>query len=295
MTKNYKNFKVENRMNDAFAKFIFANEKRKQLPLDLINGFFELEGTAEIRDFEFSDRELDRENEEGKGVVLDVVGRCSDGTLVNVEVQLEQFQEMGKRTLYYWSQLYNRRLRKGEEYPNLARTVTLNLLDYKLFKDEEWPEYHSCFAVLNTKDLQHRLTNNLEIHFVELPKWHHDGSRKMKRLERWLMYLSSQTTDEERRQLAMEDENIRTAMEAEREFAKDPMLITAYEQHQKYLWDKHAREAFVREEAEAAGYEKGKTEALKEVVASFIASGMSVEEIASRLKKDVEEIRKLLD
>ena len=113
MTKSYKNFKVDNRMNDAFAKFIFANEKRKQLTLDLINGFFELEGTAVIQDLEFSDRELDREAEEGKGVVLDVVGRSSDGTLVNVEIQLEQFQEMGKRTLYYWSQLYNRRLKKG--------------------------------------------------------------------------------------------------------------------------------------------------------------------------------------
>ncbi|MBQ9573612.1 MAG: Rpn family recombination-promoting nuclease/putative transposase [Acidaminococcaceae bacterium] len=293
MTKNYKNFKVDNRMNDAFAKFIFANEKRKQLTLDLINGFFELEGTAVIQDLEFSDRELDREVEEGKGVVLDVVGRSCDGTLVNVEIQLEQFQEMGKRTLYYWSQLYHRRLKKGEEYPELARTVTLNLLDYRLFKDEEWPEYHSCFAVLNTKDMQHRLTNNLEIHFVELPKWKHDGSRQMKRLERWLMYLSSKTTDEERRMLAMEDENIRTAMEAEKEFAKDPLLITAYEQHQKYLWDKHAREAFVREEGEAIGYEKGKAEgiaegkveALKAFVAVLRASGKSEEEIAEICKK----------
>jgi len=37
-----------NRMNDVFAKYIFANEARKKLTLGLINSFFELEGTAEI-------------------------------------------------------------------------------------------------------------------------------------------------------------------------------------------------------------------------------------------------------
>ena len=95
--------KVEdlNRMNDVFAKYIFANEARKQLTLGLINSFFELEGTAEIIDFAFKDRELDPDREEGKGVVLDVLGECSDGTLVSVEIQLEQFKAMGKRSLLY--------------------------------------------------------------------------------------------------------------------------------------------------------------------------------------------------
>jgi len=278
-----------NRMNDAFAKFIFANEKRKQLTLGLVNSFFEFEGTAEIKDFEFIDRELDPDRDKGKGVVLDVVGKSSDGTLTNVEIQLQQCDFMDRRTLHYWAQLYHRRLQKGEDFRNLARTVTINILDYRLFTDEEWPEYHSCFAVLNTKDLTHALTKDLEIHFVELPKWRHDGSRKMKRLERWLAYLSSRTTMEERRQLAMEDADIRTAMEAEKEFVKDPLCITAYEQHQKYLWDKRAREDFVRKEGrkegEVIGFEKGKAEALKEFIAALRASGKSEEEIAEICQK----------
>ena len=290
--------KIENlnRMNDAFAKYIFANEKRKQVTLGLVNSFFEFEGTAEIKDFEFVDRELDPDRDKGKGVVLDVVGKSSDGTLTNVEIQLQQYDYMDRRTLHYWAQLYHRRLEKGEDYCNLGRTVTINILDYRLFADEEWPEYHSCFAVLNTKDLRHVLTNDLEIHFVELPKWRHDGSREMKRLERWLAYLSSQTTMEERRQLAMEDADIRTALEAEKEFVKDPLCITAYEQHQKYLMDKRARESFVRKEGEAvgeargfkkgeaAGKAAGKAEALKELISALLASGMTEEDAARILR-----------
>ena len=284
--------KVEdlNRMNDVFAKYIFANEARKQLTLALINSFFEFEGPAEIVNFEFKDREVDPDRPEGKGAVLDVLGESSDGTLVNVEIQLEQFEDMDKRTLHYWAKLYHRRLSKGEDYDNLLRTVTINILGYNLFPDTEWKGYHSCFAVLNTKDLNHALTRDLEIHFVELPKWQHDGSRKMKRLERWLAYLSSRTTMEERRRLAMEDADIRTAMEAEKEFVKDYEYISAYDREEKYQRDKRAREKFVREEGEAIGFAKAE----REMIMNLHASGMSAEEIAMRLKKDIAMVRQIL-
>ena len=222
--------------------------------------------------------------------MLDVLGESSDGTLVNVEIQLEQFEDMDKRTLHYWAKLYHRRLSKGEDYDNLLRTVTINILGYNLFPDTEWKGYHSCFAVLNTKDLNHALTRDLEIHFVELQKWQHDGSRKMKRLERWLAYLSSRTPMEERRRLAMEDADIRTAMEAEKEFVKDYEYISAYDREEKYQRDKRAREKFVREEGEAIGFAKAE----REMIMNLHASGMSAEEIAMRLKKDIAMVRQIL-
>ena len=75
----------------------------------------------------------------------------------------------------------------------------------------------------------------------------------------------------------MEDADIRTALEAEKEFVKDPLCITAYEQHQKYLWDKQAREDFLRKE--------GYAEALKDFIAALRSSGKSEEEIAEICQK----------
>ena len=284
-------FKVEdlNRMNDVFAKYIFANEGRKKLTLGLINSFFDFEGTAEIIDLAFKDREIDPDREEGKGAVLDVLGECSDGTLVNVEIQLEQFEEMGRRSLYYWAKLYQRRLLKGEDYETLFRTVTINILDYALFPDAEWKDYHSCFSVLNTKDLHHALTKDLEIHFVELPKWHYKKGAKMKRLERWLAYLSSKTTMEEREALAMVDEDIRTAMEAEKEFVQDYEYMSAYDRREKYLRDQRAHEKFVRNE----GVAEGKAEAKKELIIAWRNKGKPDSEIAELLDMDVDEVRQV--
>lgn len=187
---------------------------------------------------------------------------------------------------------------KGEEFSNLARTIAINIIEYRLFNDEEWRLFHSCFAVLNTKDVQHALTKDLEIHFVELPKLTSSKKRNARHLERWLRYLSPKTTMEERRRLAMEDANIQTAMEAEKEFVKNPICITAYGQHQKYLRDKYAREKFARKEGEVIGevrgFAKGEAKAERDMINALHASGMSAEEIATRLQKDIAAVRQIL-
>ena len=74
-----------NLLNDAFVKYIFFDEERKPLTLSLINAFFEAEGTPLIVDFAFQERELDPDDPLSKQPRLDVVGVCSDGTVVEIE------------------------------------------------------------------------------------------------------------------------------------------------------------------------------------------------------------------
>ena len=94
-----------NRMNDALFKSIFA--KNSDITLSLINSVFEFQGSALISDIEFIDRNLDAEEEEGKESRLDLLGRSPDGTVINLEIQVAKQKYMGRRSLYYWSRLYN--------------------------------------------------------------------------------------------------------------------------------------------------------------------------------------------
>jgi len=125
----------------------------------------------------------------------------------------------------------------------------------------------------------------LEIHFVELPKWQRKKGAKLSRLERWLAYLSSKTTMEERRQLAMEDADIRIAMEAEKAFVQDYEYISAYDRQEKYERDRLAREDFVREEGEAIGFAKA--------VKALRKKGKSDAVIAELLDMDVKEVQQI--
>ena len=131
----------------------------------------------------------------------------------------------------------------------------------------------------------------------------------MKRLERWLTYLSSKTTMEESEALAMVDEDIRTAMEAEKEFVQDYEYISAYDRQEKYLRDQEAREAFVREEGETIGFAKGeasglakgkaegiaegKAEAKKELIIAWRNKGKTDSEIAELLDMDEDEVKQI--
>ena len=58
-TETFVNGKLFNRMNDFYVKYVFASRQNKGSALALINSVFSLEGTKEIVDFEFKDRELD--------------------------------------------------------------------------------------------------------------------------------------------------------------------------------------------------------------------------------------------
>lgn len=228
-------------------------------------------------------------------MLLDVFGACSDGTLVNIEVQLSNLKSMNRRTLYYWALLYGRRLQEGEDYKSLNRTVVISILSYNLFKEEDWPNYHSCFAVLNTKDPGHKLSDDLEIHFVELPKWQKGDISKMNSLERWLAYLSPETTDEERRRLAMEDAAIATAMEAEKAFLSNSGYLTAYERRQKYLRDMRAMKEYDEEvgweKGHAEGLAEGRAEATKEMVLALHRKmGMSAPKISELLNTSLAEV-----
>ena len=89
----------------------------------------------------------------------------------------------------------------------------------------------------------------------------------------------------------MEDANINTALEAEKEFVKNPICITAYEQHQKYLRDKHAREKFVRKEGEAIGFAKGEASGIAKAVNALRKKGKSDSAIAELLDMDVKEVQ----
>jgi predicted transposase/invertase (TIGR01784 family) len=95
-----------NPMVDVLFKFIFGAEERKHVTLDFLNAVLSLEGEQELKDIHFLDRELVPESDEAKLSRLDIYGVTDDGSQVDIEVQIVNRKNMEKRTLYYWSRMY---------------------------------------------------------------------------------------------------------------------------------------------------------------------------------------------
>lgn len=51
---------------------------------------------------------------------------------------------MIKRSLYYWSKLYEEQLNEGEDYSQLKRTVCINILNFKYLKNDR---FHNAYRL----------------------------------------------------------------------------------------------------------------------------------------------------
>jgi len=135
----------------------------------------------------------------------------------------------------------------------------------------------------------HRLTDNLEIHFLEVPKWQVKSMKEMKRLDRWLGYLSKKLNDEEREVLAMAEKSIRDAMEAEKFFTQDDIKRWEYEHREDVLRDYRSDMRASRE----VGREEGKLEGVKATALEMLKNEIDIDLIAKCTKMSTDEIRGL--
>ena len=284
-----------NRMNDALFKNIFT--KNTDITLSLINSVFEFQGSALISDIEIIDRNLDAEEDDGKESRLDLLGRSPDGSVINLEIQVAKQEYMGRRSLYYWSRLYNSGLKSGEEYTELKRTVAINILDFNLFDKKIYPNYHSCFGVYDIKT-GNLLTSDCEIHFLELPKWHLKSVKETNRLERWLSYFSKHTTIKELEEIAMAEPAIEKAFHAESLFTQDEINRRRYELREKNQRDRIAQMKYAIKEAvsEALNEEREKYAQEEENrVVRWIKKGKSLDDILDFSSLPPERVQQLFE
>lgn len=279
-----------NRMNDALFKNIFA--QNSDITLSLINSVFEFQGSALISNIEFIDRNLDAEEDDGKEARLDLLGRSSDGTVVNLEIQVAKQGYMGKRSLYYWSRLYNE-LKSGEEYTELKRTVAINILDFNLFDRKKYSSYHSCFGVYDIKT-GNQLTSDCELHFLELPKWNLKTVKETNRLERWLSYFSKKTAVKELEEIAMLEPAIKKAFDAEKIFTQDEINRRRYELREKSQRDRIAQINYAVNQAVIEEREKYAQEEENRVV-KWIRKGKSFDDIMDFTSLTPERVQQLFD
>lgn len=278
-------------MNDALFKNIFT--KNTDITLALINSVFEFQGSALISDIEIVDRNLDAEEEDGKESRLDLLGRSPDGTVINLEIQVAKQEYMGRRSLYYWSRLYNSGLKSGEEYTELKRTVAINILDFNLFDKRNYPNYHSCFGVYDIKTGNH-LTSDCEIHFLELPKWHLKSVKETNRLERWLSYFSKRTTVKELEEIAMVEPAIEKAFHAESVFTQDEINRRRYELREKNQRDRIAEMKYAIKE-ERKKWERQYVQEEENRVIRLIKKGKSLDDILDFSSLPPERVQQLFD
>ena len=110
----------------------------------------------------------------------------------------------------------------------------------------------------------HRLTEDLEIHFLEIPKFKLKSVKEMKRLEKWLAYFSNKLDERETEELAMSETAINEAIQAEHVFMQSDVERWQYEQREKAMRDYISAMSTSRREGLRQGLEEGRREGQRE-------------------------------
>jgi predicted transposase/invertase (TIGR01784 family) len=121
-----------NPLNDfLFMKYMGEEGDEEQL-LAFLNVVLHKTGNDGIASVKILDTKLSADIIGDKSSVMDIRAEMDNGMRVNIEVQLREVGNMDKRSLFYWSREYGRGIHAGDEYDNLPRVVTINIIDTEL-------------------------------------------------------------------------------------------------------------------------------------------------------------------
>ncbi len=253
---------------DFVFKKIFGSENSTDILIAFLNSVFKTKGTdKEIVKVKIDNPEINKDWEGDKFSRLDIKATTGNNTKINVEIQLNNQYNMIKRTLYYWSKLYETQIKSGQKYTRLEKTVTINILNFNYLRENN--RYHNTY-ILKEKENNEILTELQEIHFVELTKIIDDEYNKMEKIKYkikedplflWALFLKNPQSEV----VKMYKEKLRELKKAAEELerlSQDEENRELYESRQKAIHDQVTNIEMAAEK----GRKEGKREELIETV-----------------------------
>ena len=180
---------------------------------------------------------LRREFKDDKLGVLDIIAEINGQENCNIEMQIVNKDNIIERILFYWSRLFSKTIKIGEDYEKLKKTIVILIADFEI---EELKElgYHSIWKIIETEKRKKVLTNKMELHIIELPKVKGEEKVEDKLLD-WLYFLENPKGRRVKEKME-ENEELKEAGEKLDGLSADEKMQKIAELRQKAIMDEKA-------------------------------------------------------
>ena len=262
--------------NDLVFQELFGNPKNSQITGHLLSLILK----REVRnvDLDVNKRMLGN-NPDFKIGRLDIRAKFNDGEECNIELQVKPYKNMENRMLEYWAKMYGSKIHRGQKYEVLKPTISILIADYNLDKTKNISRYHTKWNLREETQQDMKLTNDIEMHILEIPKIK-DTELEKDELAQWLKFIDNPES-EEVKMFMSENKYWKQAMEELEYLSGEPDFQRLVESRAGFLMDQD----FELDERER----KAKTEIAKKMK----AKNMLIEEIIELTELTKEEIEKL--
>ena len=231
---------------------------------------------------------LRRELKDDKLGVLDIVTELDGKEKCNIEMQLIDKNNIIERMLYYWSKMYTRQIKAGEDYDKLEKTIVILIADFNI-KGLEKVEYHSTWKIIEANSVKKLiLTDKFELDIIELSKIKGRENEKDQLLD-WLVFLENPESERVTRKME-ENKNLKEAVEKLDRISEDEKMQRIIELREKAIRDEHA----IYAKGVDDGLEKGAREKQIEIAKKLLKAKVEMEVIIETTGLTKEEIEKLV-
>ena len=193
MNKTNNEFKVSLK-NDYIFKKIFAKEENNSKLKDFLEAILNIE----IKKVIVKNPEIPKNMLDEKLAILDIRAEINEDTIIDIEMQVANQYNISERSTIYTAKMITSDVKVSEEYRNMKKTISINILDFNYFKTNTYHNVaHMKFEKIKKEEYvdmgyeeeQETVTEKVEMHFIELPKFVKKNSGTKSKLEQWLWVM----------------------------------------------------------------------------------------------------------
>jgi len=292
--------------SDYVFKRVFAREENNSMLKDFLEAILNIN----INKVEVKNPELTPNMADEKLGILDLKLDIDNERVVDVEMQVSNEHNIKERSSTYLSKLATEQLKAKQNYKELKKIITINILKYNYLKRNS---YHSIarmkyedtdqteFVDMGYKKEEEEATNTFEMHFIELPKFKQKNPDCNTKLEQWL-WLIDGSEEEKVEMSAKENEEINKTVKELNKISQDPDEVAKYEEREwsimRYNVEMKTNRELGEKEGEARGLEIGEKRGIKNekrnVIKNLHKLNIPIEQIAKAVELTEKEVEKIL-
>ena len=273
------------KLNDLFVRYLLGKNGNENMLEDMVNAALSDFNFEEVKDLEIIDPYNLSENIDLKESIIDIKAKTKDNQTVIIEIQLCGNMDFVKRIFYYISKNIVNEIKEGEDYKDIPRIISINLLNFNLdFGDEGQP--HRCFKLIDTKnhnvDLDFIQMHILEVQrFIEIIEKSTIDELKKNKLLTWMKFFTSKNLKAIEKELMEANPIMTKVIEEYKRFTSDEKLMRAYD----------ARDAFLLGQKMMLNRER--EEEKKYIAKNLKNAGLDIKFISENTGLSIEEVEKL--
>lgn len=274
--------------SDIVFKRVFSQEGNEHILKALLEAILDIK----IRKVIVKNPELTRNLIDSKAGILDLKVEIDENTICDVEMQVKDEKNIDIRSTYYMAKILSDEIKKGEEYIKIKKTIVINLLNFNFYKrnsyhsiahmkfEETKPEEYINMGYSKEDEIA---TKDLEMHFIEIPKFikKHPGVKT--NLEQWLWLIAG--GKEQIEMAKKQNKEIKEVMDILEGLSMDSKEWEMYESRRLAILDYNT------------GMHQAKIDGIKEekkkTAKKLLKLGMKIEEIEKITELSREEIEKI--